>query len=150
MKPGPPPKPTALKKLEGNAGKRKLNASEPKPKAQLPRCPVQLSPNAKTTWKRLGDKLLKSGLIAELDEAAFAVLCESYAAYLDLLKRARADGPIVNIGGQAVPNPYLSRADREAEKVRKLLGEFGMTPSSRSRIALPPSQDEDQSDKFDL
>ncbi len=33
---GPAPKPTALRILEGNPGKRPLNASEPRPRAGRP------------------------------------------------------------------------------------------------------------------
>jgi hypothetical protein len=35
---GRKPKPTALKKLEGNPGKRKLNAKEPVPAKGMPDC----------------------------------------------------------------------------------------------------------------
>lgn len=36
---GRPPKPTAIKELEGNPGKRPLNKNEPKPKQTAPKCP---------------------------------------------------------------------------------------------------------------
>ena len=36
---GRKPKPTAVKQLEGNPGKRQLNANEPKPAARAPSCP---------------------------------------------------------------------------------------------------------------
>lgn len=39
---GRKPKPTALKKLEGNPGKRKLNTKEPVPAKGMPDCPVWL------------------------------------------------------------------------------------------------------------
>ena len=41
---GRPPKPTYLKVLEGNPGKRPLNENEPKPKPSAPKCPAWLSP----------------------------------------------------------------------------------------------------------
>lgn len=39
---GPKPKPTAIKILEGNPGKRPLNLNEPKPQRIAPECPVYL------------------------------------------------------------------------------------------------------------
>ena len=36
---GRKPKPTAIKKLEGNPGKRKLNTKEPIPAKGMPECP---------------------------------------------------------------------------------------------------------------
>ena len=41
---GRKPKPTALKKLEGNPGKRKLNTKEPVPEKGMPDCPKWLLP----------------------------------------------------------------------------------------------------------
>ena len=40
-------KPTAVKKLEGNPGKRKLNSKEPVPAKGIPACPDWLMPEAK-------------------------------------------------------------------------------------------------------
>lgn len=39
---GRKPKPTAIKKLEGNPGKRKLNTKEPAPVKGMPTCPEWL------------------------------------------------------------------------------------------------------------
>ena len=50
---GRKPKPTALKKLEGNPGKRKLNTKEPVPAKGMPEGPKWLLPEAKEEWKRL-------------------------------------------------------------------------------------------------
>lgn len=54
---GRKPKPTALKKLEGNPGKRKLNTKEPVPAKGMPECPRWLLPEAKEEWNRLCQKL---------------------------------------------------------------------------------------------
>ncbi len=45
---GRKPKSTAVKKLKGNPGKRKLNTKEPNPGKGMPDCPVWLLPEAKT------------------------------------------------------------------------------------------------------
>ena len=61
---GRKPKPTALKKLEGNPGKRKLNTKEPMPGKGMPDCPKWLLPEAKKEWERLCVKLSEIGEVA--------------------------------------------------------------------------------------
>ena len=52
---GRKPKSTAIKKLEGNPGKRKWNTKEPIPTKGMPDCPGWLLPDAKKEWERLAD-----------------------------------------------------------------------------------------------
>ena len=52
MHAGRKPKPTAVKILEGNPGKRKLNEHEPQPQRKAPPCPKWLEPEAKKEWRR--------------------------------------------------------------------------------------------------
>ena len=51
------PKPSAIKRLEGNPGKRPINMREPKPDKKAPPCPKWLDPEAKKEWRRLSKKL---------------------------------------------------------------------------------------------
>lgn len=67
---GRKPKPTAVKKLEGNPGKRKLNTKEPVPAKGMPDCPEWLLPEAKKEWERLADLMNQMGVLTEVDMAA--------------------------------------------------------------------------------
>lgn len=67
---GPAPKPTELKRLQGNPGKRRLNDSEPRPVATLPRCPSHLTGEAKAEWRRVARGLYEAGLLTQVDRAA--------------------------------------------------------------------------------
>ena len=69
---GRKPKPTAVKELEGNPGKRPLNELEPKPKKKAPKCPGWLDAEAKTEWRRVAKQLEELGVLTEVDMAAFA------------------------------------------------------------------------------
>ena len=69
---GRKPTPTAIKELEGNPGKRKLNDKEPKPEKKAPSCPKWLEPEAKKEWRRLAKKMELMGVLTEVDMAAFA------------------------------------------------------------------------------
>ena len=82
---GRKPKPTAVKQLEGNPGKRQLNANEPKPVARAPSCPKWLEDDAKKEWRRLAKQMEQLGILTEVDMAAFA----GYSPSLCTLERGR-------------------------------------------------------------
>jgi len=52
------PKPTRLKMLTGNPGKRPLNPNEPRPEATIPDAPAELSAGARAEWDRLAADLV--------------------------------------------------------------------------------------------
>ena len=85
---GRKPTPTAIKELEGNPGKRKINEAEPKPEKKAPPCPKWLEPEAKKEWRRLSKQLEQIGVLTEVDQAAFASYCQAYARW----KEAEAAG----------------------------------------------------------
>ena len=89
---GRKPKPTHLKVLEGNPGRRPINGAEPKPAGDLPTCPAHLGPSAKAEWKRLARDLNRIGLLTMADRAALAVYCQSWGRWMadGLAHRARA------------------------------------------------------------
>jgi P27 family predicted phage terminase small subunit len=89
---GRKPKPTALKKLEGNPGKRKLNTKEPMPGKGMPDCPKWLLPEAKKEWERLCVKLSEIGVLTEIDMAAFAAYCQSYARWKEAQEHIDSEG----------------------------------------------------------
>ncbi len=74
---GRKPKPTAIKLLEGNPGKRSLNTGEPQPNKKAPRCPSWLEDEAKKEWKRMAKQLEHLGILTEIDMAAFAGYCQA-------------------------------------------------------------------------
>ena len=78
---GRKPKPTAIKVLEGNPGKRELNQNEPKPEKKAPRCPAWLEPEAKKEWRRTAKRLRASRHPNGGCMAAFAGYCQAYARW---------------------------------------------------------------------
>lgn len=89
---GRKPKPTAIKKLEGNPGKRKLNTKEPIPAKGMPNCPEWLLPEAKKEWERLADLMNQIGVLTEVDMAAFAAYCQSYARWKEAQEHIDSEG----------------------------------------------------------
>jgi P27 family predicted phage terminase small subunit len=133
------PKPTRMKALTGNPGKRPLNAHEPRPEPALPECPPELSPAAQREWRRLAGELSKLNLITNLDWGALATYCGAYGMWAEAMEQIQKYGTMVKSPtGFPIQSPYLSIANRQAEIMMRVASEFGFTPASRSRISAPP------------
>ena len=140
---GRKPKPTAVKVLEGNPGKRPLNMFEPTPEKIAPECPSWLNDEAKAEWNRLVAKMVELGTLTEMDMAAFAGYCQSYARWKEAEEFIEKHGTIVKTpSGYWQQVPQVSIAQKNLKVMLKFCSEFGLTPSSRSRmIAGNISQD---------
>lgn len=140
---GRKPLPTHLKVLRGNPGKRPLNDREPQPRRVTPRMPDHLSPEAKKEWRRMAKRLAKLGLLTEIDGAALAAYCTAYGRWVEAERNVQKYGTVMLSPdkGWPVQSPYLSIANKAMEQMHKFLTEFGMTPSSRSRIQVEPPQE---------
>src|SRR5262249_24203189 len=73
------PKPTRLKALTGNPGKRPLNSAELNPEPAVPECPAELGPVARREWDRLVGELAALRLLTNLDRAALAAYCGAHS-----------------------------------------------------------------------
>ena len=132
------PKPTRIKALTGNPGKRPLNPHEPRPEPALPECPPELSSAAQREWARLTAELSKLGLITNLDRGALATYCGAYALWAEATEQVNKYGSMVKSPtGFPIQSPYLAIANRQAEIMMRIASEFGFTPASRSRITAP-------------
>lgn len=132
---GRKPKPTAVKELEGNPGKRALNEFEPKPKKKAPKCPTWLDSEAKKEWRRVAKQLEELGVLTEVDMAAFAGYCEAYARWKEAEEFISKHGTIVKTpSGYWQQVPQVSIAQTYLKIMIKFCEQFGLTPSSRSRI----------------
>jgi P27 family predicted phage terminase small subunit len=132
------PKPTRLKVLAGNPGKRPLNEREPKPEPSVPDCPPELGPVARREWDRLVVELGKLRILTNLDRAALASYCGAYALWAEAMEQIQKYGAMVKSpSGYPQQSPYLAIANRQAEIMMRIASEFGFTPASRSRISAP-------------
>lgn len=140
---GRKPKPTALKVLEGNPGKRPLNTKESKPKSNAPKCPTWLEAEAKKEWRRMSKQLEMLGLLTEVDMAAFAGYCQAYARWKEAEEFISKHGSIIK-----TPNGYLQQipqvniASNYLKLMSKFCEQFGLTPSARSRIVSDKNGDD--------
>ncbi len=146
---GRKPKPTALKILEGNPGKRTLNDREPLPPEGIPECPEFLDEEARAEWYRLAALLGRMKLLTVADRSALAAYCTVYSRWVAAERQVRQYGTVILSPNKKFPmkSPHLTIADQALETMRKFMVEFGLTPSSRSRIRLP--EDSQAADEFD-
>lgn len=132
---GRKPKPTALKLLEGNPGKRPLNDKEPKPQKKAPSCPKWLDPEAKKEWRRLASKMEMMGILTEVDMAAFAGYCQCYARWKENEEFITKNGSLVRTpSGYWMQVPQVSIAQQYMKQMEKFAEQFGLTPAARSRL----------------
>lgn len=135
---GRKPKPTGMKVLTGNPGKRPLNDREPRPEPVVPECPPELGLAAKREWERLVGELGKLRLLTPLDRATLAAYCGAYALWAEATQAINTYGSMVKSpSGYPMQSPYIAIANRQAEIMMRISSEFGFTPASRGRIAAP-------------
>lgn len=166
---GPPPKPTHLKLVTGNPGKRALPKAEPKPEKGIPSVPAHLSDEAKVEWGRVANSLNNLGVLTMIDRAVLAAYCQAYADWVEAEEQLRRYGKVVKSpikttkrtkqgtgdrveetsGGFPMQSPFLPIRNRALELMHKFAVEFGMTPASRSRIVVTDgAQTEDPAAQF--
>jgi P27 family predicted phage terminase small subunit len=146
---GRKPLPTKLKLLSGNPGKRPLNEHEPEPERKLPRPPAHLSAPAKREWRRVGRLLLTLGLVSDLDRGALAAYCQAWGRWVEAEESLKRYGVVVKSpSGFPMQSPFLAIANKAMEQMRQFLGEFGMTPASRTRVHAEPPDAPDPLDEL--
>ncbi len=151
---GPAPEPTALKVLKGNPGRRPLNDLEPKPRRSRPRCPQWLDRDAKALWRNLVPELDDMGVLTQIDGNALVRYCTLWSRW----KRAEL---FIAKHGEAYPIkdekdnvkylhqfPQVAVANKLSVQLTRLEQEFGMTPSSRSRIRIERQEQVDEFEAF--
>ena len=134
---GRKPQPTKLKVLHGNPGKRALNKNEPQPELTRPEPPEHISAVAKEEWNRISSELYSLKLLSNIDRSALAAYCQAYARWVDAEKTIGEKGLLIKTtNGNVIQSPLVGIANTSLQIMHKFLVEFGMTPSSRSRITV--------------
>lgn len=146
---GRKPKPTALKVLQGNPGKRKLNKREPQPSG-VATCPSHLDAGAKAEWKRVAKELKSIGLLTSVDRAAMAAYCCVYSRWAEAEKKIQKFGTVISSpkSGFPIANPHVSISNTALDLMRKFCVEFGLTPASRTRLQVEPASGADPFAEF--
>lgn len=142
---GRKPLPTEVKLLRGNPGRRPLNFNEPKhapldAAEPVPECLT--SADAREEWTRIVGTLSK-GHVTVVDRSTLVGYCLKFGQWMDL-EREAGKLPFLEKarGGGKTPNAYFLAANKAFVLMLKAATELGITPSSRARIVVKPTEDE--------
>lgn len=153
MPAGRPPKPTAIKKLEGNPGKRKLNNKEPKPTKESFTSPdSRLVPEGKRVWKRICTELNALGLLTVLDREALYIYCDAFSRLVEARKFLKENGETFEgkdkQGFLKIQRyPQVQTYKECAEICSRIGSRFGLSPSDRVRLAVEGGDSTDLDDE---
>ena len=99
-------------------------------------------------WKELTPKLIAMRVLTEPDLLALEILCNSYSEYREADEVIQDEGltyesSTVTGATKIAKRPEIEiRADAH-RRVLRLLQEFGLTPSARAGVAVPPGESDD-------
>jgi len=135
---GRKPKPTAMKLVAGNPGKRDLPADIGLNTPELGDPPDWFPDGAKDAWRE-GAANAPRGVLTALDRSVFG----SWALAVHRLQRAvemiEREGEVIeNDKGNSQSHPANGIAHRNADIIRQCAAALGFDPTSRSRIGIEP------------
>jgi len=147
---GRPPKPTRLKLLAGNPGKRKL-PNEPKPEQakRVPSPPKDLGAIAKAEWWRVAPELHRSGILTLLDHGLLRGYCQCYARWKECERIVTEQGMTFHTEkGYVVTRPEVSIGQKYYVLMRQSAEALGLSPPARARLDIKPPTELDPLEEF--
>ena len=143
---GPKPTPQAIVEITGNPGHRPIKKSASGAgRIGLP--PLSMSDAAQAKWLVAATewRLVLTGS----DRDALRMYCESWAEMENAQLRVAEDGAmILTPNGMVQKSPWLTKLEQSREFCRKMLAEFGGSPSARMRVSGNDKTDADPADDY--
>lgn len=144
---GRPPKPTALKVLQGTDRPSRVRADEPTPAPGAPEIPEWLDADDEAdVWSASAKELLGFGVLTRGDGPALVMLVTGLIRYRDAWRAYRVEGAIgdrvTQSGSHRVRTPEAVELDAALRHLVRLCSEFGVGPSARTRVGqvAPPKE----------
>lgn len=143
---GRKPKPTKLKMIQGNAGKRKLNDKEPVAESlnEAPPAPEWMPDHARAIWTRAAEWLVGAQILTEQDLHNLESFAMAYHRWRQAQDHVSQHGIVIEnpSSGALQKNPALTVIN-EANRQMVVFGSaLGLDPASRSRLAAPGGEEE--------
>lgn len=152
---GRPAKPTEVKRLEGNPGKRplpeqKIGSTIPGLNGSIPKPPTDMGKDGKRLWKQVwtsGEKWLSP----DADYPIIMELCHVYDD-AEVIRKMIAKGEVerwyITGQGQIVQHPAVSQLKNARVLMNSYYAALGFSPADRARLGLAEVKDSDPLDEL--
>lgn len=131
---GRKPTPRNLRLVTGADG-RLAAEQQPEPAVSVPPAPDFLEGDEITCFNTTAEKLALMRVMTDADVDGLAVYAVNFTRWIEATAKVRESGLVVRSpNDHPIQNPYLSIANRAQHECLRILSEFGLTPSSRTRV----------------
>ncbi len=143
---GRKPKPTTLRVLQGNPGKRRLNKDEPNFGAGAPDKPTWLDEYASEAWDYFVFHLLAARVLQKAYQHILIVACSAYSQLRKCEKFLAEKQSISYVmstdqGDVYRPFPEVAQLNQARRQLHSACAELGVTPPSSTKVKqLPQTQ----------
>lgn len=148
------PKPTKMKIIQGTLRNDRANGEEPILPSVTPgevQCPSYLTERARNIFKQIREVLaIDMQVMTKADRYALILLADSWDEYMEARKDIQKNGLTTetmdqdgNLLLKTNPNVYIR--NNAHKNIVALLLQFGMTPSSRTKVQKEVQQKIDES-----
>lgn len=159
---GRKPKPTAQQILEGDPRKLGVHRLEEKLKAEakgtrgLPKCPAHLKGRARKAWKFWSEELERMNMDCRPDAQMLEGACVAYEAAVECYETIQTQGRLVAkrildpetnklVVANVKPHPAVAQMNAAWTLLKMFCSEFGLSPVSRTRLAIEkPAEGDDE------
>lgn len=132
---GPKPTPRNLRLVKGTDRPDRRNDDEPVVAVTIPNAPDYLVDNEIDVFVETAGKLARMRVMTDYDVDAIAIYAVNFVRWKEAVDKVRTMGMIVKSPkGYPIQNPFLSIANKSQHEMLRILTEFGLTPSSRTRV----------------
>jgi len=131
-----------------NRGSRKARKNEPEFEAGIGMPIRPLSGVALSTWNEVSVELAAIGIGSRVESAALTCYCESVADFVMACDEIDRLGMITQTERGYTRNPACLIKNASMQMIAKFAGEFGLTPSSRSKIKVKTNEEINEYDEF--
>lgn len=140
---GRPPKPTAMKLLTGNPGRRPIAKGEVQPSADAPTCPEWLGEVGRAYWDDVMASM-PAGFITRVDGQILSLYCHAWEVFHEARAVVKEEGATCQSEkGGAYQHPEVGRMNKAFEQACKLAAKYGFTPSDRVGLLFGDKGDEE-------
>ena len=139
------PTPSAIKKLTGNPGKRRIDPDELKFAEGIPECPEWLGEIGRAKWREMVAILSGvKGWITSADGGLLALYCEAFEEMLSAREEIARDGSTCcSDNGGMYQHPAVGRKNKAIERMRMIGAKFGLSTAGRVGLKMPGAQVEE-------